>query len=87
MPCRTTTCSFSSTCNPSRRNSAVQAGETLPEGYELLGVGLVGAVESLLAEWALASPTARSLGEVTEAATLIYLRTLGLSDPAIRHAP
>ncbi len=63
-------------------NSAVLAGETLPAGYKLLGVGLVGAVDALLADWALSPATTRvALDEVVEAATMIYLRTLGLADP------
>ena len=64
-------------------NSAVQAGETLPPGYALLGVGLVGAVEALLADWALSPPATQvRLDDVIEAATLIYLRSLGLADRA-----
>ena len=62
-------------------SSAVQAGETLPASYKLLGVGLVGAVDALLADWAL-SQAPSSLDAIIEAATMIYLRTLGLATPA-----
>ena len=58
---------------------AVEAGQAPPRDYALLGVGLVGAVGALLAEWAL-SPEQAPVGleRVIEAACLIYLRTLGL---------
>ena len=60
-------------------DSAVQAGQAVPQNYALLGVGLVGAVGALLAEWALSPEASRaSLEDVIEAASLIYLRTLGL---------
>ncbi len=62
-------------------DSAAEAGEMLPPGYALLGVGLVGAVEALLTGWAVAPEASRvALDEVMEAATLIYLRTLQLPD-------
>jgi AcrR family transcriptional regulator len=64
-------------------DQAARAGEALPPGYALLGVGLVGAVEALLTGWALApEPRRPPLADVTEAACLIYLRTLGLPDRA-----
>ena len=59
---------------------AIEAGETLPREYKLLGVGLVGAVDALLADWALSpASTAVPLEQVRDAATLIYLRSLGLT--------
>ncbi len=62
---------------------AVEAGQAVPPNYALLGVGLVGAVGALLAEWAQSPEPARaSLDDVIEAACLIYLRTLGLQAPA-----
>ena len=60
---------------------AAEAGERLPAGYKLLGVGLVGAVEALLTDCALSpdhSPA--TLEGVIEAACVIYLRTLGLAE-------
>lgn len=60
---------------------AVQAGEPLPKNYARLGVGLVGAVTALLADWASGSPEHRAqLDDVIEAACLIYVRTLGLAE-------
>jgi AcrR family transcriptional regulator len=62
-------------------DSAAQEGEALPPGYALLGVGLVGAVEALLTSWTVtADDTRLPLGQVIEAACLIYLRTLGLPE-------
>lgn len=58
-------------------DSAAEAGAKLPPGYALLGVGLVGAVEALLTDWALGRAT---LGDVIEAACTIYLRTLRLPE-------
>ena len=60
---------------------AAEAGERLPAGYAQLGVGLVGAVEALLTDWALSPErSAATLESVIEAASVIYLRTLGLPD-------
>ena len=60
---------------------AVEAGERLPSGYALLGVGLVGAVEALLTHWALSPDRSKNtLDDVIEAASVIYVRTLGLPD-------
>ena len=60
-------------------DSAAMAGLAVPRDYALLGVGLVGAVGALLAEWALSPEQGRArLEEVIEAACQIYLRTLGL---------
>ena len=62
---------------------AVEAGQAAPRSYALLGVGLVGAVGALLAEWALSPEQGRaSLEDVIEAACVIYLRTLGLQTGA-----
>ena len=60
-------------------DSAALAGQAVPRDYALLGVGLVGAVGALLAEWALSPEQGRARLEcVIEAACQIYLRTLGL---------
>lgn len=60
-------------------DSAAEAGAALPENYPLLGVGLVGAIDALLTDWAIAPLEPRpALDELLEAGCLIYLRTLGL---------
>ena len=56
-------------------DTAVQAGQAAPRSYALLGVGLVGAVGALLAEWALShEPGRASLDMALERNSVLRLR-------------